>query len=364
MKKNRLVVGLILAAMICAACTGCKNNTPEPEETESQAEKEPMGKDKLTSGNAAPEESESDGTDNTIWNYLSEETISFFLTYDVSDVDHVEIREYGEGGEQIYATSEFDDIADVFMSIDAIKITGETDMTATDSDTVIYLEANDKVSTTVTFNAGNLSTQNGNYEIENASGLWSVIKDIKDSDDADDWDDWEDETEDPEEEAHETDRTPSSEDYKIASADDFSLEYPALSIAIEYDDMVAIYPKTVDDLPYYYVTPIDDMTGSIDEYLETAMANSKEYYSVRMVTQPELQELEIGGRKQKGYMIAYSSEDGSRTVTDWVVMENAPNGDVFYYQCSYISHSYNDGEYPDENTYFEFMHAIETMEWE
>ena len=89
----------------------------------------------------------------------------------------------------------------------------------------------------------------------------------------------------------------------------------------------------------------------------------RESFQERIAKEPELLTFEVEGtdRKIAGVSIDVSSEDGMDTITNLVLIEEL-NGTYYEYRCAYVSQTYAEDSHEDETTYFEFMHAIETME--
>lgn len=157
-------------------------------------------------------------------------------------------------------------------------------------------------------------------------------------------------------------RTPSSDIFRIAENRSFSFECPAKWNVKLFQKGVVASRNEDTDIPQILVFPIE-IEGTADE--ETA-AWKQEYmdtYKQRLADEPEPMEYKLSesGRKLSGVRVRISSEDGMETVTRIDLLEKL-SGQYYRYSCAYISSTCKDGAYEDETTFFEFLHAVETME--
>ena len=116
------------------------------------------------------------------------------------------------------------------------------------------------------------------------------------------------------------------------------------------------------NVPYYSICPVT-LEVTLGEEILMTIDRFREYYQERIAKEPELLTYEVEGtdRKIAGVSIAVSSEDGMDTVTNLILIEEL-GGSYYEYRCTYVSQTYAEDAHEDETTYFEFMHAIETME--
>lgn len=157
-------------------------------------------------------------------------------------------------------------------------------------------------------------------------------------------------------------RTPSSDLYAIAGNDQFSFECVKDWHAYRQGSAVVVQKTEESDVPYYSISPIT-LEGTPGEEIVTTMNHFRDSYKERIAKEPEMLTYEVEGtdRKIAGVSINVSSEDGMDTVTNLILIEEL-DGSYYEYRCGYVSQTYAEDSYEDETTYFEFMHAIETME--
>lgn len=153
--------------------------------------------------------------------------------------------------------------------------------------------------------------------------------------------------------------------YKIVESDSFTFECVKDWIAENIGDGIWAQKEEMDGAegcPFYtiYNYEAEEFGQTPGEFIAEDMKEYSKKYGVRVARQPEVATYEIGDRKVAGYTASCSSEDGSRTITIYRLTE-AMNDRILLYWCEYISQTCNENEYVDETTYFEFMHAIETL---
>ena len=160
-------------------------------------------------------------------------------------------------------------------------------------------------------------------------------------------------------------------------------DYPAYAsdeaVRQEYDSLWSEVDEVIDSIklvnntefasgdgssepPAYSITPIE-ITGTVGEEVVKRKDAYIKAYQERIARQPEVITYEVPGtdRKLAGIQLAVSSVDGMDTVTILDFIEEL-DGKYYEYCCSYVSQTYAQDRYEDETTYFEFLHAIDTME--
>lgn len=150
--------------------------------------------------------------------------------------------------------------------------------------------------------------------------------------------------------------------YKIAESDSFTFECAQDWITENMGDGAWAEKEGTEGYPFYiiYNYEAEEFGQTPGEFIAEDMKEYSKKHGVRVASQPEVVTYEIGDRKVAGYIASCSSEDGSRTITTYRLTETI-NDRILLYWCEYISQTYNENEYEDETTYFEFMHAIETL---
>ena len=158
------------------------------------------------------------------------------------------------------------------------------------------------------------------------------------------------------------DRVPSSDLYRIEGNDQFSFECVKDWVAERQGSAVVVFKTEEFDIPYYSICTVA-LEGTPGEEIVKTIDRFRGFYQERIAKEPELLTYEVEGtdRKIAGVSIAVSSEDGMDTVTNLILIEEI-DGSYYEYSCSYVSQTYAEDSHEDETTYFEFMHAIKTME--
>lgn len=162
------------------------------------------------------------------------------------------------------------------------------------------------------------------------------------------------------------DRTPSSDLYKIAGTSLFSFECGTDWFVNNEIGGGIIAKKSEDagtfDIPELMIFPVNFEETIGDEVVKIKNAYLDTYQN-RIAKAPEILTYEVTGtdRKLAGVKVLISSEDGMETITRVDLLEEI-NGQYYEYSCAYVSSTYAEGAHEDETTYFEYLHAIETME--
>lgn len=161
------------------------------------------------------------------------------------------------------------------------------------------------------------------------------------------------------------DRMPSGDLYKVAGTVLFSFECGKNWFVNEIGGgIIAKKSEAADTFenPELMIFPVN-FEETIGEEVVKIKNAYMDTYQNRIVKEPEILTYEVIGtdRRLAGVKVLISSEDGMETITRVDLLEEI-NGQYFEYSCAYVSSTYVEGAHEDETTYFEYLHAIETME--
>lgn len=151
---------------------------------------------------------------------------------------------------------------------------------------------------------------------------------------------------------------------RVSYENDFSFEIPSAWVAWELKDPDTLFVSSdgSDHAPCFFVQKAD--TGrNAGEYVVQLKNDFLDTYKDAAAGEPEIITYVPADtdRKLAGYRGVYSSIDDSRKYTVLEYVEYIGE-DLYRYYCTYVSETKVEGEYEDETTYFEFLHAIDTME--
>lgn len=146
--------------------------------------------------------------------------------------------------------------------------------------------------------------------------------------------------------------------YKEIVNGNVMIEYPSSWNAEIRDDMIYMYRGTKDTVPFFSVEALG-WVGSPDTFLDNQMTSFADKYGNQMAMPPAEETQSIAGMELKGFTAKYSSDDGSATITRHEYVE-VIDEETYHFVCEYVSGGYGD-VHEDETTYFEFMHAMESM---
>ena len=150
---------------------------------------------------------------------------------------------------------------------------------------------------------------------------------------------------------------------RVSYEDDFSFEIPKdwTHWTLEDPDTLLASADGSDTPPILFVQKADSDLNAGDyavkrknEFLET--------FGDIAVGEPEIITYEPEGtdRKLAGFRGVYDSDSDARQYTVLEYVEYFGD-DLYHYYCCYVSGTEKEGEHEDETTYFEFLHAIDTM---
>ncbi|MGN0702164.1 MAG: hypothetical protein ACI4KL_03185 [Lentihominibacter sp.] len=146
--------------------------------------------------------------------------------------------------------------------------------------------------------------------------------------------------------------------YKEIINGNVMIEYPASWNAEIRDDMIYMYGGTKDTVPFFSVECMG-WVGSPETFIDNQMTSFEDKYGNQMAMPPEEETQTTAGTELKGFTARYSSDDGTATITRHEYVE-VIDEDTYHFVCEYVSGGYGD-VHEDETTYFEFMHALESM---
>lgn len=173
------------------------------------------------------------------------------------------------------------------------------------------------------------------------------------------------ETEEPQQEAEatteaaeETTQNDGGSLYKEIVNGDILVEYPE-GWKTEVSTGKIVMSKDGSENPPFITVEEMGWVEYPDNYVASQMDAFKEKYGNQMAKPPQSDTMKVAGMELKGFIAKYSMEDGSGTVTRQEYLEEV-DGLAYHFVCEYVSSASGD-QHEDETTYFDFMHAIESM---
>lgn len=159
-----------------------------------------------------------------------------------------------------------------------------------------------------------------------------------------------------------TEDTVSSALFEKAGNELFSFEIPAGWTSRTDGDAVLAVKDEGEEVPYLKVWKLTP-SGTAGEEVVKWKNEFMDTYQNRLAGELEVFTYEVEGtdRAAAGIRALVSSIDGMDTITCIRAIENL-DGQYFAYECAYISSTYAKDRYEDETTYFEYLHAMDTME--
>ena len=242
-----------------------------------------------------------------------------------------------------------DTIKALYNALSKITVGGKSLMSVTDCYHYIQFKLAEDQYILYRFEGEDLWCFNGsNYNINNSKALFSMMYDITKNND------W---TADYYAGQGEPgDETTGEDGLFCEVADDyFSVEIPSRWEAEARGGEIFASQDGLENPPFIRVTKlgeVDDIDKLIDEKIESFRAE----YGERVPQIPERATFEAEGEKLDGYVADYSSEDGVCTIRKHEYFKTV-DGVTYSISCEYVCQAYGD-QHEDENTYFEFAHAI------
>ena len=245
-----------------------------------------------------------------------------------------------------------DTIKALYNALSKVTVGGKTFMSVTDCYHYIQFKLAEDEYVLYRFEGTDIWSYNKkNYNISNSKALFNMMYDLtKNIDWTADYYAGQNESE--------TEKTGEDGLFCRISDDDFSIEYPAKWVAEAGHGEIFASPDGLDNPPYIRVVrlgKVDDVDKLIDEKIESFRSE----YGERVPGVPERTSFSAEGTDLDGYVAKYSSVDGSCTISKHEYFKTV-DGITYSFSCEYVSQAYGD-MHEDENTYFEFAHAILSM---
>lgn len=116
-----------------------------------------------------------------IWNYIekSEKLTAVLEADEEMQIERFDYYAFTEGGGEGKRTTDQDLILSVIEALDKVQIVGESDIYVTDSDENLQFHLVDGTKISFTLEAGMLSTQKTNYELENTKALRTLLNQVR-----------------------------------------------------------------------------------------------------------------------------------------------------------------------------------------
>lgn len=170
------------------------------------------------------------------------------------------------------------------------------------------------------------------------------------------------EEEEPQQEPETTAAAPEQSEeglYEEVMEGNILIQYPAGWTAETRDGMIYMSRDGSDKPPFFSVEEIGFVKAP-ETFINNQMEAFKTKYGNQMAQPPEPSTMEVcAGMEIDGFVARYSSDDGSATITRYEYLEIADDI-AYHFVCEYVSDA-SGNQHEDETTYFEFMHAIQTM---
>ena len=286
-----------------------------------------------------------------------------------------------EGGNPEITITDAETIKEVYKYLGMIKVDGETDMGATDSYHYVQFKLADDRYIYYSFEGTDIWRYGGkNYSISNSGKLFGLIKELTDEnafpeesqteetpaaqqekgqDAAQSQEPAQSQAPDQSQEPTQSQASDDNTDlYKETTSGNIQIEYPTDWEAQTSGDKIVMSKDGTENYPFFSVEEIG-WVGSPGTFVTNQMNTFTEKYQNRVAMHPEVSGMEVAGMKLAGFTAKYSSYDGSATITRLEYVE-VIDDITYHFVCEYVSDVYGD-QHEDETTYFEFMHAIESM---
>lgn len=149
--------------------------------------------------------------------------------------------------------------------------------------------------------------------------------------------------------------------YQVAENEAFAVELPSGWLFENVDYSISAGKNSIDEMPIMQITPVL-IEGEVEDELASWCDLVKEKFEQRLAGEPERVRYEVPGtdRDVEGLKFMVSSEDGMFLYTEFMAMEAIEDAYMSYF-CGYISESYDEDQPEDQTTYFEFLHAIDSI---
>ena len=329
---------LVLFVMMVGSLSACGQK-----KTESEPEPEPESK--TTNASEFPVNSILYFNDDE----GSAELIQYFKDGNVPEESNALYDQMGSNPEITITDAET--IKELYKYLGMVKVDGETNESITDCYHYVQFKLKDDHYIYYSFEGENIWSYGGkNYSISNSGKLFGLIKELTD------------ENVFPEEPEIEETPTVQQDDngslYQEVIAGNILIEYPSGWKAQSSGEKIVMSKDGTENYPFFSVEEIG-WVGSPGTFVTNQMDAFKTKYQNRVAMPPEASGMEMAGMKLAGFTANYSSYDGSATITRHEYVE-VIDDITYHFVCEYVSSAYGD-QHEDETTYFEFIHAIESM---
>lgn len=363
-----LLLGLLVMMTGSLAACGQKETTPESEPgsasvSEPVSASEPASASNITNASTFPINSILYFNDDK----GSAELIQYFEDRNVPE--EVNALYDQEGGNPEITITDAETIKELYKYLGMVKVDGETDMGLTDGYHHVQFKLADDRYIYYSFEGTDIWRYGGkNYSISNSDKLFGLIKELtaensfpeeseieetpaaqQDEDQNQDQYQVQDQSQDPDD---------NTSLYQEATSGNIQIEYPSDWEAQTSGDKIIMSKDGSENYPFFSVEEIG-WVGSPGTFVTNQMDAFTTKYQNRVAMPPEASGMEVAGMKLAGFTTKYSSYDGSATITRLEYVE-VIDDITYHFVCEYVSDAYGD-QHEDETTYFEFMHAIESM---
>ena len=327
---------------------------------------------KKTDSKEEPEIKTTNATESSVSSILyfnddegSAELIQYFKDGNVPEEANALYDQMGSNPEITITDAET--IKELYQYLSMINVDGETNESLTDCYHYVQFKLTDDHYIYYSFEGTNIWRYGGkNYRISNSEKLFNLIKDltneflfpeepeIEETQTVQD-----DGSESLYQEETQTIQDNDSESlYQEATTGNIQIEYPSGWKAQSSGEKIVMSKDGTENYPFFSVEEIG-WVSSPGTFVTNQMEAYETKYQNRVAMPPEVSEMEVAGMKLAGFTTKYSSYDGSATITRLEYVE-VIDDITYHFVCEYVSSAYGD-QHEDETTYFEFMHAIESM---
>ena len=276
----------------------------------------------------------------------SSELIQYFEDGNVPEEANALYDQMGSNPE--ITITDADTIKELYKYLGMVKVDGETNESITDCYHYVQFKLADDHYIYYTFEGTDIWSYGGkNYSISNSDKLFSLIKELTDE-----------YVQSQEIEETTTEQSDDGSLYQEAIAGNIMIEYPSGWKAQSSGEKIVMSKDGTENYPFFSVEEIG-WVGSPGTFETNQMDAFTTKYQNRVAMPPEASGMEVAGMKLAGFTAKYSSYDGSATITRLEYVE-VIDDITYHFVCEYVSQAYGD-QHEDETTYFEFMHAIESM---
>ena len=326
---------LVLFVMMVGSLSACGQK-----KTESEPEPEPESK--TTNASEFPVNSILYFNDDE----GSAELIQYFKDGNVPEEANALYDQMGSNPEITITDAET--IKELYKYLGMVKVDGETNESITDCYHYVQFKLKDDHYIYYSFEGENIWSYGGkNYSISNSDKLFGLMEELTDE-----------YVQSQEIEETTTEQSDDGSLYQEVISGNILIEYPSGWTAQSSGEKIIMSKDGTENYPFFSVEEIG-WVGSPGAFVTNQMEAFETKYQNRVAMPPEASGIEVAGMKLAGFTATYSSYDGSATITRQEYVE-VIDDITYHFVCEYVSSAYGD-QHEDETTYFEFMHAIESM---